>query len=550
MDIIVSKLQSIVSAFGPFVILLGFLIFVHELGHFLVAKWCGVRVEVFSLGFGKKLFQYKRGDTTYCIAMIPLGGYVKMFGDELGSQIAENDRQFSFTHKKLYQRFAVVLAGPLMNFFFAILIFMVVALIGEEVRRPVLGDIAEGSAAYSAGFRSGDEVLSVDQHPVKTWDQFQDQMDGVVNSKSSFTVKRSGSEQTIDIQATPNLKANDNLLSLHQYIGGVEGLSLSARAAFIGVVHDSQAQKLGLVTGDRIISVNAQPVNHFRELENLILVQQGKSVVFEVERDADKEPKTLKVSGSVEAISSLSSFGIESPDLYLAKIVEKSPAAVAGLLPGDKIIRINTSEPKKWEDVLNNVKGYAGNGPVQFTILRQGQEKSFEIVPTLQSHMNSQGGEDKRFTIGIMPWIQDAPPAMMLMKSDGVIEALQRGWKKTYEVTGMTLLSFVRLIQGSISPKNLGGVLSIGQAASETFKIGLNHFLQLMAVISVNLFVINLFPVPVLDGGHLLFYVIEGLRGAPLSMRKMEIAQQVGLVVLMSLMAFSLFNDVTRILGF
>ncbi len=550
MDIILSKLQSIVSAGGPFIILLGFLIFVHELGHFLVAKWCGVRVEVFSLGFGKKIFQLKRGDTNYCISMIPLGGYVKMFGDEIGSQISELDRPFSFTHKKLWQRFSVVLAGPTMNFFFAILIFAIVSLIGEEVRRPILGDISEGTLAYTAGFRSGDEVRTVNSIPVKTWDQFQDLLDASANMKTSFSVKRTGTEQTLQLEATPTLKANENILSFSQFIGDVTGLSQNSKSTFIGVVHNSQAQKLGLMTGDRIVSINSLPISYFRELENLLIVEQGKPIEIEVERGLDKEPKNIKISGTLEPISSLASFGIESPDLYLAKVVPDSPAAVAGILSGDKIVKINSTEPKNWEDVLNSVKGFSGNGTVAITINRDGQDKSFEIVPKLVSHMSYQGKEEKRYTVGIMPWIQSAPPALAIVQSSNIFEALQRGWRKTFDVTGMTLLSFVRLLQGSISPKNIGGVLSIGQAASETFKIGWNHFLQLMAVISVNLFVINLFPVPVLDGGHLLFYVIEGLRGAPLSMRKMEIAQQVGLVMLMSLMALSLFNDVTRLLGF
>ena len=330
----------------------------------------------------------------------------------------------------------------------------------------------------------------------------------------------------------------------------MEGFSDLSEATFIGVVAGSPAEKMGLKTGDRILSINSLPINYFREIENLLIVQHGKSVNIEVERGFDKDFKIYKLNGAVATISSLSSFGIESPDLYLAKIVDGSPAALAGLATGDKIIQINSIEPKKWDDVLSSVKGFAGDGAIKVTALRQGEEKKFEIVPKMTNHMNLQGGEEKRFTIGIMPWLQNAPPPMTVVQSENIFEAFRRGLKKTYEVTGMTILSFVRLVQGTISPKNIGGVLSIGQAASETFKIGLNHFLQLMAVISVNLFVINLFPVPVLDGGHLLFYTIEGLRGAPLSMRKMEIAQQVGLVMLMSLMALSLFNDVTRLFGF
>ena len=211
MDLILAKFQAVLSGFGPFIILLGFLIFVHELGHFLVAKWCGVRVEVFSLGFGKKILQFKRGGTNYCISLIPLGGYVKMFGDELGAKIEKEDIPFSFTHKKLWQRFAVVLAGPLMNFFFAIFIFTAVGLLGEDVRRPVLGDVSENTLAYKAGFRSGDEVQAINSTPVKTWDQLQEALDSGANTKVSFTIKRGGADQVLQLEATPTLRANENI---------------------------------------------------------------------------------------------------------------------------------------------------------------------------------------------------------------------------------------------------------------------------------------------------------------------------------------------------
>jgi regulator of sigma E protease len=205
--------------------------------------------------------------------------------------------------------------------------------------------------------------------------------------------------------------------------------------------------------------------------------------------------------------------------------------------------------PSKWEDVLNTVKTYSGEGSLAIEINRKGESKTFQIVPKMTAQMNSQGGEEKRYTIGIIPHILLAAPIMTKVKADGVLSALSRGVQKTSEVTVMTVLSFLRLIQNKISPKNIGGVISIGQAASETFKIGFTHFLQMMAVISINLFILNLLPIPVLDGGHLLFYTIEALKGAPVSMKKMEIAQQIGLVVLMSLMVFALFNDFSRLLG-
>src|SRR5437868_6213555 len=211
MDFIFNSLNSVFSTVVPFVVLLGILIFVHEFGHFIIARLCGVRVEVFSLGFGKKIFQFKRGDTNYCISIIPLGGYVKMFGDQPGAEIAEEDKQFSFTHKNVWQRIAVVLAGPLMNFFFAIFIFFVVAFIGEDYRAARVGDITPDSKAYAAGFRSGDKITSVNGSAVTTWDEFEGKLSDIHNTQAMINVQRGTENNTLKVDITS--KPNPNVLS-------------------------------------------------------------------------------------------------------------------------------------------------------------------------------------------------------------------------------------------------------------------------------------------------------------------------------------------------
>jgi regulator of sigma E protease len=551
MDMIINYLHQGASAIIPFIILLGLLIFVHELGHFLVAKYFGVRVEVFSLGFGKKIFQYKRGDTNYCISLIPLGGYVKMFGDEVGAQLPESEKKFSFLNKPVYQRIGIVIAGPLMNFFFAILIFFVVALIGEEVRGPVLGDIKPDTEAYQTGFRSGDRIIKVTGNEIKTWEDFQDHLTKGYGSSVSVEVEREVGKVTETILVKPTLQPNPNILSSQEYIGDVPGLSPMSQQAVIGVISNSFAQKSGLKTGDRILSINNIRVSHFRQLENLFLSQHGEKIVVEIERPIPNSEKfeKLTVDFVKGSFSSLIGLGIESAELYLSRVSEDSPAQEAGLLPGDRIISVGSVTPQKWDDLLTSIKSYQGNGPLEFNINRNGELKTLQIIPKMTSHMTAQGTEEKRYTIGIMPTIYIAAPVTTKIKSENLVQAAVRGYDKTIDVTVMTIMSFVKLIQNKISPKSIGGVISIGQAASETFKIGLSHFLQMMAIISVNLFILNLLPIPILDGGHLLFYTIEAIRGAPLSMRKMEVAQQVGLVLLMSLMVFALFNDFSRLLG-
>lgn len=553
MDIILNYIQQGFTAVFAFILLLGLLIFVHEMGHFLVAKWCGVRVEVFSLGFGRKIFTFKRGDTTYAISLIPLGGYVKMYGDEINADLPEDQKKYSFTHKNVWQRIAIVLAGPLMNFFFAILLFAIIAMMGEEVRSPIVGDISPNSTAYTDGMRAGDKVIDVGGAQVSTWDQFQNALSHKIGQSIPLHVQRTGFDQAVEVKVTPESRPNPNILSVDPFIGDVEGLTFFSKAPVLGIRGGTPAEKAGLKTGDRVTKVNNVDVHHYRDLDPLFLPHQGSDINLVIERDADLDGKKIEhipLTVNFRSFSSIAVLGIESSELYLYKIMPGSPAEKAGLRTGDRLVSINEKTPLVWEEVLGAVKSYSGEGGLNLKILRGSEEINLTVTPEITSQMNMQGGEEKRFTIGIIPWIQLSPPDLTVVKVHNPITALKRGVERTWDVTVMTVVSFVRLIQNKISPKNIGGVISIGQAAHETFKIGAVHFLTMMAAISVNLFILNLLPIPVLDGGHLLFYSIEALRGAPLSMRKMEIAQQIGLFVLMSLMVFALFNDVSRIFGF
>ncbi|MEN0058748.1 MAG: RIP metalloprotease RseP [Bdellovibrio sp.] len=554
MDIF-SFLQQGLSAIVPFVILLGILIFVHELGHFLVARWCGVRVEVFSLGFGKKILKYKKGDTTYAISLIPLGGYVKMFGEQPGETIADEDKKVSFTHKNVWQRIAVVLAGPLMNFFFAILVFFVVALIGEDAKTPVIGDVPAKSAAYTAGFRSGDKILSINNTPIVTWEDIQ----RTLSLKESHdlhldvVVQREGSSEDVQLSMIAKPEANPNILSSYEFMANVEGLTPYSVGTTIAVLENSPLRALGLQTGDTLTALNGQKVAYWRQLEpTLASLNPRESLTIDVVRVQDKKEETLTLTlAPLDAIKtfSMQSLGLESSELYLSQVMKDSPAQAAGLKNLDRLVAINNVRLQKWGDVIENIKSSDGQKPVHISVLREGQNIDLQITPKMTTQMTAGGVEEKRYTIGIAPIANIAAPELMVLKTTGLGSALVRGAQKTWDVTVMTWMSFVRLFQAKISPKNIGGVISIGQAASETFKIGLSQFLQMMAIISINLFILNLLPIPVLDGGHLVFYFIEAVKGAPLSIKKMEMAQQVGLALLMSLMIFALFNDFTRLLG-
>lgn len=530
------------------VILLGILVFVHELGHFMVARWCGVRVEVFSLGFGKKIFSWVRGETTYCVSLIPLGGYVKMFGEQPGENIPAEHKAVSFTHKTVWQRIAIVLAGPLMNLFFAILVFAAVAMIGQDARSPQLGDVDSASEAFRLGFRSGDQVIAINGEAVETFEDIADQMDHAIGGRLKFQLRDSaGTERNIEAPITS--KPNMNPLSLRETVGEIEGLSANSKSSLIGVLPQSPLAVMGLKSGDRIASLNGKPVSMFRQIdEALKAVDASRPIEIEAER-SDEGGKSEKLSLTYAGPErNLTALGLEGTDLYLWKVIDGSPAVTAGLKAGDRLVSINGTKLTKWEDVLNTVRSYNGTEGLSIEYTRAGAPSKVQIFPQVTSQVNAYGSEDRRYTIGIMPLVQIAPPLITTLQTANPFKAIASGVEQTKTWSVVGFLSIVRLIQSKISPKTIGGILSIGQAAGETLKLGLSKFLTMMGIISVHLFVLNLLPVPVLDGGHLVFYLIEVVKGSPLSLRKIEVAQQVGLVLLMCLMVFALFNDVTRII--
>jgi regulator of sigma E protease len=562
-----NQMSSIFSYAVPMIILLGLLIFVHELGHFLVAKYYKVRVEVFSLGFGKKLFSFRHGETEYCIAVLPLGGYVKMYGDDPSAEVSEADRRGSFLHKPVGQRIAIILAGPLMNLLFAFVLYTAIAMMGERAIFPGVGDIDGKSMAATVGFQSGDTVLEVTQPDgtiVKplTWNEFEKPIQDSPEQKISIKVQRSSGEVAV-LEATPKFVPNPFVLGWKREVGGIDGLSFMSRASSIAVISsETAAAKAGLKTGDTITKIGETPIRRWRELlssaetfanqpELKITVQRG---LLESFLDEDFQPQTLEFTLAVPAdakgktgLEALRAIGLDDSELYLAVVEKKSPGENAGLKAGDLLKSINDVQITNFEQVIATIRTFNGEKPLKFEILRDLKPATIEVVPNVKKRMNNMGQEESRFEVGIRPMLIDDAPQTVEKVAGGVIQAMERGAIRSAEMSGAVVMGFVRLFQGEVSSKNIGGFLSIGQMAKRSWGMGMSEFFLAMAVISINLFVLNLLPVPVLDGGHLVFYTIEAIRGAPLSMQKMEIAQRVGAALLVGLMVFALFNDVSRI---
>lgn len=550
---IVTILGQIYSTVIPFVILLGILIFVHELGHFAVARWNGVRVEVFSLGFGKKILTYKKGDTTYALSLIPLGGYVKMFGEQNGDTVSEADRHVSFTHKNVWQRISIVLAGPLMNFFFAILIFGFISAIGEETRAPVMAEVEQGSAAATMGLKTGDRISQIGNDPIRSYEEFQKALNKHQGSSVAVSVTDLANQKK-ELNLNVGTAPNPNIFSTDKTIGEVPGILPLARGTVVGLKPGSIADKAGFKPGDEISEINGQKVSKWTDLERLTSTSQN--MVFAVDREVpgatpDAERTKTKMSFTIASTDlpkevNIAALGFDQPDLFLDQVIKDSPAEKADLHRFDKIIAINAEPITKWDQVLTKIKSFDGQKPVEIKIIRDGTEMIKKITPQVTSQMTAQGKEDKRFTIGIIPFINYSQPEMVKVKADNLYYAFEKGVSRTWEISAMTVISFVRLFQGEVSHKNIGGMISIGKAAKDSYENGLQSFLMTMGILSVSLFILNLLPIPVLDGGHLVFYGIEAIKGSPLSLKKMEIAQQVGFVLLMGLMVLALFNDFTK----
>lgn len=532
-----SILSSITSNIIPFTILLSILVFVHELGHFLVARLCGVRVEVFSIGFGKKILKYKKGDTIYCISMIPFGGYVKMFGEQSGDVVPEEDRKVSFTHKTVWQRMAIVLAGPFMNFFFAVAIFAGISYTGEETRSSKVAEVQVDSAADKAGIRTNDLIIAVNKNRVRSYEEFQNEINKLQNQEALLEIKREDN-QTVFIPVNVSSVKNPNIFTTVENIGQIDGILPYAKGTLVAIKVDSPAYQAGFRTGDEVSRIDGKKVTSWYDLKKLF--------------DEKNHEVTLANDNKLNVVTTrtdnVDNFGFEHPEMYLDQVVPDSPAASADIRKYDKIIQINDQKISTWDQVLNIIKSYSGEEALTIILMREGTEVIKKVTPKMTSQMTPQGAEDKRYTIGIVPMMNYSMPELTKISEENLFAAIGKGYNRSVEITSMTFISFIRMFQGQVSHKNIGGLISIGKAAKDSYAMGLQAFMVTMGILSISLFVLNLLPVPVLDGGHMVFYIIEAIKGSPLSVKKMELAHQVGFVLLMGLMVLALFNDFTKFL--
>ena len=545
MEFILSKLAFV----GPFFLLLGVLVFVHEWGHFIAARICGVTVETFSIGFGPKIFQFKWGDTTYALSAIPLGGYVKMYGDGTEENIPDEKQASSFIHQNVWEKIAIVSAGPLVNLVFAFFVFILMGWSGVPITKTVLGDIVKDSTAYQSGLRYGDEVVAVNGAAISNAEEFTKELSMSPELKARLEIKRG--EETFTSLIPLIEEENPNPLLQMEMIKKVDGLSLLRASNLVGLDYQSElVQKHNTKQVEKIVQINGVETPDLHTIEKTlatIAITEPLNVSLETPDSKDSKTYLLSSSEDTDGFWSLASVGIKKSELFIGNVQRGSPAYKAGLKPNDQILKINGQTIIEWGQLLEGVKNTPKDETVTFTIARPEGSQDIVMTPNQTEILKPNGQIEYRPTVGIMPSLEYLPPPQEFVSVSGFGGLIAYGAEQSMKWTNITIQGFKKLLFGEVSHKSLSGVIAIGKVAKDSLDVGWTYFLQIMAIISINLFLLNLLPVPVLDGGHLLFYFIEVIKGSPVSMTTRLIGQQIGVVVILSLVAYTIFNDLTRI---
>lgn len=513
-----------------FIMFLGPLVFFHELGHFLFARLAGVKVEVFSIGFGPKLFKKKWGDTVYAFSLIPLGGYVKMFGDDPLSEekLTDEEKQVAFTHKTKWAKFWIVFGGPLANFILAYVIYFALVVSGENVPEARVGVIPKNTSYYDLGLRSGDILKKVNQSNILSFDD----LNMVDSEVKSLTIEREGELKTLSVDLVGMQFIQDFAAFRGQLrapvvtnkFGKLFYLSRNSKISY-----QSSLEQIG---EDSLTTVYLSPITS--ELKDI-------SKIEDIKVDESKQIQ-VNIDKNTDVLISLANKGYFARDLLIESIVMSSPADEAKLSQGNIIISVNDKKITDFEQLRSQVQAAKDGVPLKIEVIENGELVTKSLTPKV-NEVNGQ----KVKTIGVYSGIIFLPLRMVENKAKSFLDGFSAAFHRTVEGTEKTFMGFKKLITGEVSVNNIGGPLAIGKVASDSFGISLSMFFRLMAIISINLGMINLFPIPVLDGGHIVFLFLEFLNGGPLSRKKQQIAQQFGLSLLFLLIFVALFNDISRL---
>ena len=455
-------MNEILQAIVFFIISVGVLITFHEFGHFWIARFFNVKILRFSIGIGRSIYikRFGKDQTEFSIGLLPLGGYVKMLDDREG-EVTEEEKKREFNSKPIWQRFCIVLAGPIFNFIFAIFMYSIIYSIGVNALKPIIGDVEPSSISEESGFVKDQEILAINGIKTPTWPT-------VVDSLVSNIV-------------------SENIVSID----------------VINADGDKQALNLNLsnISIDEIADGN-------------LLNKLGLSIVK-----------------------------FELPAI-IGEIEKNSPAEASRLLKNDRIIAVNSNLINSWGELVEIIKGNPGEY-LNVEILRDETLINIQLKPE-----NYQLDDENIGRIGVRPAINnDLYDSYYALEQYSIHLAILRAFHKTWEMSVLTLKVLAKMITGDASVKNLSGPISIAKYAGQSASIGMTQLLTFLAIVSISLGVLNLLPIPLLDGGHLVYYVIEFITGKPVSDSIQITGQQIGLVLLLGLMGLALYNDFVQLLG-
>jgi regulator of sigma E protease len=445
---------------AAFLVAISILVAVHEFGHYWVAKKLGFKVLRFSIGFGKPLLTRVGKDadrTEYCLAAIPLGGYVKLL-DEREGDVAAEELHRSFTRRPISHRIAVLLAGPAMNLIFASLLYAILAMVGTESVKPVVGQVRLDGPAAAAGLQRGDQIVRVGQRNVADTEELQIALirqfsdDGLI----PLRVRRDGSERALTLRVTEDRRALTEPGKLLPGLG-FDLATWNAATMINSVPADSAGARAGLKAGDLMLAVDGQPIANASQFVAMVNGAADRDISIELERHGER----LRIVAAVPRVMD----------------------------QGRAIGRLGISLKE---------------GPIVW------------------------------------------PPGLLEIHRSGPVDALASGVSKTWEMSALTVQMLWRMLTGQVSPKNISGPVSIAEFAGISASLGVTAYMAFLAIISVSLGVLNLMPVPLLDGGQVVYQAVEAIKGSPISERTQLFGQQVGIALLVVLMSLAFYNDISR----
>lgn len=580
-------MESIFSgliSFGYFLIVLGLAVIFHEWGHFIVAKLCGARVERFAVGFGKTLLSYKpkNDDTEYVVCALPLGGYVKITGMDPDDEITGAD--YEYLQLAPWKRIAIVLAGPLMNFVLAYLIYIfLMAYFGSAfTATTTVGYVPKGSWGWEMGLRDGDRIVSVNSQPASSWNDVVALQSDRESNTLQLTIERGGEQIVKSKQIPTGFWAETE--------NEAEPPAITEGVAVLRVLEGNPAAEAGLEPGMVVTAVDGQTfgaINEWTEYFNsryeitdngvepvpmtlTVKTPDGETRELEVtpkvivpSEDASPSDPITRLGAVFHGEVAIEDYLIPTSGLIgvapkldpvVGGLQEGGPADQAGIDPGSRIVEINGEEIDDWNDLIMTVQssietdedGKATAGALDVTWMNDdGVMQTKSITPSVVStpiYTKSSIKTGKEYHVA-----QIGVDRRHDRQYYGVIGALSEAWNRLVDVS-MLIFNFIfQLFTGEVSPRLLGGPIAIFQMSGESGRWGMERFLGFIAMLSANLGVINLFPLPPFDGGHLVFYFYEIVRRKPITMKQMENFGKIGFIVVLPLLFFLVFNDLSRV---